>query len=351
MHKAAKAVAVGLGVCVWLAAPAGALAVSDNDIFLSGLVIRCGTELDAGSLPCFDPMRMGNPTAQDPLSKLRYKLLGYQLGVALAPKFMAPAETLGYNGFQVSIETSLTTFDRTEDYWILGTERHNAGTFNGNGDKGLLDATSIMVRKGLPWGLEIAAGGSYLANSEIATGNLQIKWSVFEGFHDIAGGVGKFLPDIAVRGSVARAIGTGELDLTVSGVDISISKPFGIGHMWSLTPFAGWSYLIVSLRSEVVDFTPEVPPGKVGPDGRFKITGGEASHNDVFQDEDIIVPGRFFGGFRVIYTRFSFVAEADYTPGLKELAPNVVLQDGTSMDVSVNGKAQWTFSFGIAADF
>jgi hypothetical protein len=354
---AAAAVAAAFAL-LW---PSVAGAVADNDIVLGGLVIRCGTDDDGGMLPCFDPSGMGNPTAQDPLSKSRYKLLGYQLGVALAPHFLAPAETLGYNGFQVSIETTFTTFNRTEDYWKFGTERHSPGTFGGSGDTGVLHLTTIMVRKGLPWSIEIAAGGSYLSNSEIATGNLQVKWSIFEGFYDLIGGVGQFLPDIAVRGSVSRAIGTGELDLTVSGFDISASKPFGIGGMWSLTPYLGWHYLIVSLRSEVVDFTPEVPSGSVevpcvAPGdppgcGRFSLTGGKARHNDVFQDEDIIVPGSFFGGFRIIYSHLSLVAEVAYVPGLTEVAPSVVLQDGSQQDIRMTADAQWSFSFALAGDF
>src|SRR3970282_1172805 len=73
MRSTATAAALALLLGVWLLPPA-ARAASDNDVFLSGLVIRCGTEDDAGVLPCFDPTRMGNPTAQDPLPQNPHQL-------------------------------------------------------------------------------------------------------------------------------------------------------------------------------------------------------------------------------------------------------------------------------------
>jgi hypothetical protein len=169
---------------------------------------------------------------------------------ALAPKIMSPADTLGYSGFYVGLESTLVPI--------------NAGSFNADTalsdpwykatgpDNDKVDAMfvpAIHVRKGLPWSFELGGSLNYLAQSEVVGIGGEVKWSLFEGYlHHFRGA----LPNIAARGSVVRIIGTTDLDVTIVGVDGSISKPFGIGGQVILTPYGGFQYIWTLIRTEPI---------------------------------------------------------------------------------------------------
>jgi hypothetical protein len=180
-----------------------------------------------------------SPTTCAPqISAYEQFLAEYSFG--LAPKILAPAETLGYSGFYLGLEGSLTTVPGKTDRWFKGTVDENAS------DE-VMFVPALHVRKGLPWSFEMGGTINYLARSELVALGGDIKWSLFEGYRN---GWRGFLPDVAVRGSVVRVLGESDADITIVGVDGSVSKNFGIGGMVVLVPYVGFQYLWTFVRVE-----------------------------------------------------------------------------------------------------
>jgi len=186
-----------------------------------------------------------------------YERFMAEYAFALSPKTMGPAGTLGYSGFYLGLEGTLTPLpdDEAGGRWYRGTVPIDEAP-------GVMFVPAVRVRKGLPWSMELGGTINYLAQSELVTLGGEVKWSIFEGYRKGFRGV---LPDVAARGSVVRVLGQGEIDMTIIGVDGAISYPFGIGGMISLTPFAGFQYLWTILRVEPLIYRDEVGHDDCGP--------------------------------------------------------------------------------------
>jgi hypothetical protein len=168
-----------------------------------------------------------------------------EFGMVMSPKFLAPAETLGLAGFDVGLEASFTPIDTSKEYW------EKASPVEGQKPDSVLTTMQIHVRKGLPFSFELGGTLTKLMNSDIFALGGELKWAFNEGFY--------YLPDLAVRLSANRLLGSKDLDMLTGGLDLSISHPFGIGGLLSLTPYAGWNLLFVNASSHVLDATPGTP--------------------------------------------------------------------------------------------
>ena len=163
-----------------------------------------------------------------------YETFLAEYAFGLVPKKLAPAETLGYSGFFIGVEGTISirpTGSAAEDRWQKGT--------SSNEIQSIMFNPGIHIRKGLPFSFELGSTVNYLVASEIVTLGGELKWAPFEGFRS---GWKAVLPDIAVRGSLVRIIGEDDVDMTIAGVDASISYAFGIGGMITLTPYAGYQF-------------------------------------------------------------------------------------------------------------
>ncbi len=181
-----------------------------------------------------------------------------ELGAALAPSLAAPAMTLGVAGLYVGYEVSVTNLQRTGEHWRRGTEGSITSNVNSdtssrrdNGDAAAF-VSRIHVRKGLPFGFELGTQVSHLHSSGMWAIGLDLRWSLFEGFHR---GLG-WLPDLAVRGSVNTLAGQSQMALTVVGIDAVLSKRFAIGGQVRLSPYIGGQGLLIFGDSGVIDLTP-----------------------------------------------------------------------------------------------
>jgi hypothetical protein len=243
----------------------------------------------------------GMPSAQgafhdptDPVVQSQYKSLMSELAVVMAPHVLSPADTLGYSGFQLALETSFTQISSGADFWQKGVE-HVSGSF--------LSTLSVMARKGI-WlplpGFEIGAGATKLFNSNMYAVQGYAKLALHEGFHDWA------LPSFAVRGAVSHLLGAAEVDLTTVAIDASFSKSFGIAGTVTLDPYIGASSLLSFVRGQVIDETPNIDASK-SPGGK------DVNSNTTFPDPDMIVRWRIYGGFRLLYAFLAFTGEFAYT--------------------------------------
>ncbi len=266
-----------------LLAPAAA-AADDNDLVLGRLTNRIA---DDNIVPQNADLRS----------------LASQLGVVLAPHLVTPADTLGFGGFQMTVNYAATTIDADAAYWRARRGSPDpagaGGTAHGPGTLGTL---GFFVRKGM-WfpvpSFELGAGAVHLIDSRIWTGQLYAKLALHEGY------AGLPLPSLAVRGGVSRMMQQRELDLTVASIDVTISKHFGIGGTWRLDPFAGWNVLMIIPRSEVIDPTPHIDP--LDP-----MTEADRDNSFVFSDQDNIYRNRFLFGVKLQYYVLQLTLEASY---------------------------------------
>lgn len=229
--------------------------------------------------------------------------LASQLGVVLAPHLLTPADTLGFGGFQLTVDYATTTIDADAAYWRArrgSPDPEGAGGVAHGGDT--LGTIGFFVRKGM-WfpvpSFELGAGAVHLVDSRIWTGQLYAKLALHEGY------AGLPLPSLAVRGGVSRMMEQRELDLTVASIDVALSKHVGIGGTWRFDPFAGWNLLVIVPRSEVIDPTPNIDP--LDP-----ATAMDRDNSFVFSDQDNILRHRFFFGAKLQYYIFQLTLEASF---------------------------------------
>ncbi|MCX5743819.1 MAG: hypothetical protein NT062_15110 [Proteobacteria bacterium] len=274
-----------------------------------------------------------------------FRSLASQLGVALAPHMLTPADTTGFAGFQFTVDLSTTTIDSGAAYWRVreGTDPTMTGT-GGN----TLQTVGIFARKGI-WlpvpSFEVGLGAVHLVDSNVWTGQLYAKLALVEGYHQLP------LPSLAVRGGVSRMMVQRELDLTVASLDIMVSKHIGIGDTWRLEPFAGWDLLMIVPRSEVIDPTPTIDPLVMGNEE-------DSKKNFVFKDQDNIYRQRIVLGAKFRYHVVQLTLEAawalrgqsvDDRPGVS--TPCTEASSTTECDATDTAAAQRTFSLAAGFDF
>ncbi len=321
-----------LALLVALGLPRAAAADS-NDLVIGRLATRT---TDA----------MGNVTAVVP-DNVAFRGLASALGVVLAPHLMTPADTIGFDGFQFTVDAAATTIDGNASYWRAREASANpAATADGPQAPKSMRTIGFFARKGM-WfpvpSFEVGVGAVHLVDSNTWTGQLYTKLAIAEGYHDLP------LPSLAVRGAVSRMMNQRELDLTIASIDIVVSKHVGVGGTWRFDPYAGWDLLAIIPRSEVIDPTPNLNSlGSVS----------DNMLNFVFQDQQNIYRNRFLIGAKFQYSIVQLTVEAafalaghsiDDRGGTSEMCqpsgPTV------ACDTKDTAKAQRTLSMSAGFDF
>jgi hypothetical protein len=275
-----------------------------------------------------------------------FRSFASELGVVFAPRNLAPADTLGYSGFQFSTEFSFTSISSDKAYWCA-TEQ-STSCDSGFSRSSVIPTFGIFARKGFWFPLpsfEIGAGAVHILSSRLWSAQAYAKFALQEGYHDLP------IPSIAVRGAVSRLLGIEQLDLTDASLDISISKRFSVAGTFSIAPYLGYAFLWIVPRSQVIDKTPEASP---------ITTPSDINNNFTFPDQDSITRHRIFAGFKVKYYVFAFTAEVD----LAFAGSSVDDREGTTMpcgaatpdqkgncDATDQSGVQAAYSFSASLDF
>ena len=293
------------------------------------------------------PGQFADPSGDTPALSA-YRTFVSELGTALAPSFLTPSDTVGYNGFQFDVDYNFTTINNRKCQagdtkekcpWQLAV----AGGLDDNGNArqppGMVHTLSVMARKGI-WlplpSFEIGAGATKLLQSNIYAVQVYGKLALHEGFH------GWPIPSLAVRGSGLRVVGESQLDLTMAQIDAMLSKSFGIAGTVTLVPYLGAAWLYIIPRGQVLDLTPAIDAYKQGPSSL------DLNNNAVFPSEANanITRWRFFGGMRLNYNVLVLTADfiattcGDFNGGCKDdRHKNVTVPDNSSTQytVSVSG--------------
>lgn len=256
----------------------------------------------------------------DPEAQTRFRSLMSELGVVVAPRLQTPADTLGYAGFQFSAELGVTKINSGRDYWngVAGVDPANTTARPSS----YLMTVGGFVRKGL-WlplpAFEFGAGALNIVGSRMYVVQGYAKIALQEGFH------GWVLPSLAVRGSVSQLLGTDQVDLNVYGIDVLLSKAFGIAGTARLEPFVGWNLLFIDAQSGVIDATPKCDaidrasnptmatagcPAVPASANRFN----DLDANFTFPQQSVITRQRWSIGFKLKMSVLFLVAELDVSP-------------------------------------
>jgi len=278
-----------------------------------------------------------------------FRSLMSQLGMALAPQFHSPAETGGYNGFAFAMKYGFTTIDDSSEYWEHGTVRP---------PDPVLHTLSMDIRKGI-WfpvpSFELGAGFTHLVGSSLFSLNASAKLSLHEGFLHWA------TPALAVRFVGQRIVGTSQVDLTIIGMDISVSKSFGVGGTFNFTPYFGYNIMWIWADSQVIDTTPGVDSLQWSADpaggsfttpirpGQFCTYQADCNNNYVFDDQDAILRHRIFLGLRIIYYHLVLTIEASWA--LKGNSQDDLALQLAGDPIRDRSKMQQSYSFSLGWDY
>lgn len=184
-----------------------------------------------------------------------------QYGYAFTPTAMHSARSVGYGGFQFSLEANYTTIDNSATYWKEGTEggrdpSDNTAYIQGS-PAGVLQLYSAKVRKSFGFGLELTGVAGFMPSTSFISTGADIRMSLLEGFRS---GIGGAVPDFAIGGAVRTTMGTPQFQLTVVSIDAQMSKPLPIAESSVITPWIGYQYAWTFGDSGVIDFTPQTDP-------------------------------------------------------------------------------------------
>jgi hypothetical protein len=155
------------------------------------------------------------------LGQERFNSLVDELGMAVAYAPFSPAETLGVTGFELG--TSMTMVDIDEALWNDALSDADVS--------GPVSAPRLMLRKGLPYGIDIGASYTSVPDSNVTVVGGELRKSLIDG--------GTALPAVTILGHASNLTGVDDLDLSTYGIDLGISKGFamftpygGIGQIW-----------------------------------------------------------------------------------------------------------------------
>ncbi len=239
---------------------------------------------------------LGRPASNDlddPAVR-RYRSLTSELSLAMSPKPMQPAETLGMNGFEFSIANTLTDISQNADYW---QGQPGAPIFEGvtrdHKVPNLLWTPTLHLRKGLPLSMELGVQGTYLAWSEMFMLGSELKIALHDTF-------ARWFPCLSGRAAVGRLFGSSDLDIITAEWNAMASLAFGVGGMAQVTPYFGGGVMYAHVNSFVIDETPYAVTDPVNDQKGGNTPGDRGSLYNFptldWYDND---HPRYFGGLRV----------------------------------------------------
>jgi len=193
----------------------------------------------------------------DPMAQVRFARMTAALGLAFVPGFGEPAASAGQAGFEIGFTQTTRFLDLNPNEWATQGSQATASP-------PALAISTLAVRKGLGASLDIGAFISYLAESQMVAVGAEVRASLLDGID--------YAPDLAVRAYGARVTGTQELDLTIAGADVMISKSFGVAGMIKLQPYGQYGMVFVNANTGIIDFNPTAqdPTNPSVEDGVFR---------------------------------------------------------------------------------
>jgi hypothetical protein len=320
-----------------------------------------------------DPLDPNQPVIPD---NAGFRSLMSELGAVFAPNLLFPSDTRGYSGFSFASEFGWTMINpkKTATDQGIGQPRMfwraaNSVTSTAWADVNHTDfnrierelpssfapTVTLMARKGL-WipipSCELGVGFKHLFGSKMWAPTLSGKVALHEGFH------GWPVPSLAIRGTAARVLGTPDFNLSIAGLDFSVSKRFGVASTFNLTPYLGYQLLWIVADSEVLDATPGIDAmaevrkaAGDDPSGISQCRHVDCNANFTFSDQSNITRHRFFMGIKANFFIGSILFEYTYFAN-GSTSDNIAAEAGIpGLTIADESGTQHSLSFALALDY
>lgn len=153
------------------------------------------------------------------LAQNEFRELAREVGLAITPYQLRPAEGLGFPGFDLGAEVTVLDINEKRTYW------QDAVTNPGDLPS-FVAVPKLHANVGLPLGIDLGAYFGAVPGSNVRLYGGEVKWAVIRG--------GVLWPAVALRGAYTELAGVDELDLNTKALDASVSKGLG-----PVTPYVG----------------------------------------------------------------------------------------------------------------
>ena len=144
-----------------------------------------------------------------------FNTLVEELGTAVAYNSVAPAESMGITGFDIGVVIGSVDLDAT--VWDPVVSDNSAPSS--------LIVPKLIVRKGLPFGVDLGVSYVSIPDSNVTIMGGEIRKSLLEG--------STVMPAISLSLHTSSLSGVDDLDISTYGIDVGISKGFAM-----FTPYA-----------------------------------------------------------------------------------------------------------------
>ncbi len=218
MRRAAACLALAVGLLVGV--PSGDL-VSEAEAAPLKLTL---TEF-------FDPDRL----ATEQTDNKAYGSLMNELSLAMGPRMVGPAASLGGLGIEAAYEFSFVQINASNQYWVDAAD----------GPESTLTTGQLRVRKGMPYGIQLGGSLTHITESNLWAIGVEFNASLVDGFVNV--------PDVALHTSISTVLGNADLSMMIVGADLVASKSFGIAGLFALQPWAGYSFVFTYVQPHQID--------------------------------------------------------------------------------------------------
>jgi hypothetical protein len=154
-----------------------------------------------------------------------------EIGAVLLYRSIGPAVSLGITGFNLGVELMASDINENKDSWKKAVSDGNPPSYLVN--------SRISFIKGLPLDFDVGVVLGKILDPDIPYFGAEARYAIVK---DRA-----LIPGVTIRGSYSQTFNVDQLDLKTYGLDLSVSKGFGVGI--KLIPYAGLGVSWVSSKA------------------------------------------------------------------------------------------------------
>jgi hypothetical protein len=154
-----------------------------------------------------------------------------EIGSVLLYRSIGPAVSLGITGFNLGVEIMASDISENKDFWKKAVSDGNPPSYLVN--------SRISFTKGLPLDFDVGVVLGRILDPDIPYFGGEVRYAIVK---DRA-----LIPGVAIRGSYSQTFNVDQLDLKTYGLDLSVSKGFGVGI--KIIPYAGLGASWVSSKA------------------------------------------------------------------------------------------------------
>ncbi len=164
-------------------------------------------------------------------SQQNFRDISGEIGAVLLYRSIGPAVSLGITGFNLGVELMASDINENKDYWKKAVSDGNPPSYLVN--------SRISFTKGLPLDFDAGVVLGKILDPEIPYFGAEGRYAIVK---DRA-----LIPGVTIRGSYSQTFNVDQLDLRTYGLDLSVSKGFGVGI--KIIPYAGLGVSWVSSKA------------------------------------------------------------------------------------------------------